>query len=229
MIVLTPAQNSDPTATRDVDTEIIKTSDLGGEEDVGGQLDGLGAGQVGHHEGCIEWRIDTPQRRGQRSALGSVVMTVDADDDLLEEIVAHAVPDLFQLHGSESPDRIAHIKQRFKLPVMKAVSISTPDDILTAHQFETSADLILFDAKPPKDMPDALPGGNGLAFDWGLIAAVRWKVPWLLSGGLTADNVNEAINTSGTTAVDVSSGVEREPGNKDPDLIRLFLNAAKQK
>lgn len=158
-----------------------------------------------------------------------VAVTVDADDDLLEQIVAHAATDLFQLHGSESPDRIAHIKQRFKLPVMKAVSIATPDDILIAHQFETSADLILFDAKPPKDMPDALPGGNGLAFDWGLIAAVRWKVPWLLSGGLTADNVNEAIDTSGATAVDVSSGVERQPGNKDPDLIRLFLKAAKQK
>jgi phosphoribosylanthranilate isomerase len=158
-----------------------------------------------------------------------VAITVNADDDLLDEIVAYAATDLIQLHGSESPDRIAHIRQRFKLPVIKAVSISTPDDILIAHQFETCADMILFDAKPPKDMPDALPGGNGLAFDWALIAADRWKVPWLLSGGLTADNVSEAINTSGTNAVDVSSGVEREPGDKDPDLIRRFLNAAKQK
>ena len=162
-------------------------------------------------------------------AVKKVAITVDAHDDLLEEIVSHAAIDLFQLHGSESPDRIAHIKERFKLPVMKAVSISTPDDILMAHQFETCADLILFDAKPPRDMPDALPGGNGLAFDWAFIAADRWKVPWLLSGGLTADNVNEAIDTSGTMAVDVSSGVEREPGDKDPDLIRLFLKAAKQK
>ena len=157
-----------------------------------------------------------------------VAVTVDADDDLLDEIVAHAATDLIQLHGSESLDRIAHIKERYKIPVIKAVSISTPDDILIAHQFETCADMILFDAKPPKDMPDALPGGNGLAFDWALIAADRWKVPWLLSGGLTADNVNEAIDTSGTNAVDVSSGVEREPGDKDPDLIRQFLKAAKQ-
>ncbi len=178
-------------------------------------------------------RYVTPAEAGALSrslppSVKKVAVSVDAEDGLLGEIIAQAAPDLLQLHGSETPDRVVYVKQRFKLPVMKALSIAGQDDVVEAHAFETCADLLLFDAQPPEGARDVLPGGNGLAFDWALIAAQRWKVPWLLSGGLTADNVQEAIGISGATAVDISSGVEASPGNKDPDLIRTFLKTAKR-
>jgi len=109
---------------------------------------------------------------------------------------------------------------------MKAVAISGPEDLIAVAGYEDAADLLLFDAKPPR-RPDALPGGNGLAFDWGLIAGRRWRRPWMLSGGLTAELLPQAVRISGAAAVDVSSGVEASPGNKDPAKIRAFLAAAR--
>ena len=151
---------------------------------------------------------------------------VDADDDTIGGVLAQAPIDLLQLHGHESPDRVADIRLRFGRPVMKAVAIAAPEDVLGAARYEEVADLLLFDAKPPR-RPDLLPGGNGLAFDWGLIAGRSWRRQWMLSGGLTAEILPEAIGISGAKAVDVSSGVENRPGDKDLDKIRAFLAAAR--
>jgi len=159
------------------------------------------------------------------SGITRVGMFVDADDDTIGAVLAEAPIDLLQLHGHESPDRLADIKLRFALPVMKAVAIAAPEDVLGAARYEEVADLLLFDAKPPR-RPDALPGGNGLAFDWELIAGRSWCCQWMLSGGLTAELLPEAVRLSGAQAVDVSSGVESRPGEKDLRKIRAFLAAA---
>lgn len=153
-----------------------------------------------------------------------VALTVDADDDAIAAILAAAPVRLLQAHGQESPARVAEIRQRFGLPVMKAVGIADAGDVARAHDYEAVADLLLLDAKAPKK---GLPGGNGLAFDWGLIANEHWSRPWFLAGGLTPDNVAEAIRISGARAVDVSSGVEQAPGVKDIGLIAAFLAAAR--
>jgi phosphoribosylanthranilate isomerase len=155
-----------------------------------------------------------------------VGLFVDADDALIETALAAAPMDILQFHGSESPQRVADAKLRFSRPVMKAMPIAGPQDVLAVVPYEEVADLLLFDAKPPR-RPDALPGGNGLVFDWNLIAARSWLRPWLLSGGLTADLLPEAVRVSGAAAVDVSSGVENRPGIKDADKIRAFLAAAR--
>jgi phosphoribosylanthranilate isomerase len=154
-----------------------------------------------------------------------VGLFVDADDDTIQAVLAAAPIDILQFHGHESPDRIAEARRRFGKPVMKAVAIAEIEDLLAASRYEEAADLLLFDAKPPR-RPDALPGGNGLAFDWGLIAGRSWRRPWMLSGGLTAELLPEAVRTSGAATVDVSSGVESRPGEKDPGKIRAFLAAA---
>jgi phosphoribosylanthranilate isomerase len=151
-----------------------------------------------------------------------VGLFVNADDAALAAAFETAPIDLLQFHGAETPDRIAEVKLRFRRPVMKAVAIAAPEDVLAAGQYEDCADMLLFDAKPPR-RPDALPGGNGLAFDWRLIAGREWRLPWMLSGGLTAAILPDAVRISGTQAVDVSSGVERQPGEKDPQKIREFL------
>lgn len=148
---------------------------------------------------------------------------VDPADGLLESTLGEVPLDLLQLHGKETPDRVRDIRSRFGLPVMKAVPVAGPDDIEDAGRWATAADRILFDAKPPKGMKGALPGGNALSFDWELLGGRSWTVPWMLSGGLTAENVEEAVRISGATAVDVSSGVEVRPGAKDPQKIREFL------
>lgn len=153
-----------------------------------------------------------------------VALVVDAEDALIEAILAQAPVKIIQAHGHETPERVAAIRRRFGLPVMKAVGIGSPEDVAAAHRFEAVADLLLLDAKPPKK---GLPGGNGLAFDWQLIAGEAWAKPWFLAGGLTPDNVAEAIRTAGAEAVDVSSGVERAPGVKDLDLIAAFLAAVR--
>lgn len=153
-----------------------------------------------------------------------VALTVDADDAALAAILARAPVKILQAHGKESPARVAEMRQRFNLPVMKAVGIAGAGDVATAHDYESVADLLLLDAKPPRK---GLPGGNGLAFDWGLIANERWSRPWFLAGGLTPDNVAEAIRVAGASAVDVSSGVESAPGVKNVDLIAAFLAAAR--
>ncbi|MEQ9560221.1 MAG: phosphoribosylanthranilate isomerase [Rhodospirillales bacterium] len=154
-----------------------------------------------------------------------VGLTVDATNDELAAITGNGAVDVLQLHGSETPERIAEVRRRFGLPVMKALPIAGPGDVEAARTYEGVADRLLFDAKPPKDAER--PGGNALAFDWGLLAGTRWNVPWLLAGGLTADNVAAAIRVSGAPGVDVSSGVETAPGVKDVGLIGAFIRAAK--
>lgn len=152
-----------------------------------------------------------------------VGLFVDPDDDLLEQVTGQVPLDMLQLHGNESPERVAAIRARFNLPVMKAVKVSDAADLDAARDFEPVVDMLLFDAKPPKGA--LLPGGNGVAFDWSLLAGRVWAKPWMLSGGLNPGNVADAIRATGAVAVDVSSGVEDAPGRKNPELIRAFLHA----
>jgi phosphoribosylanthranilate isomerase len=152
---------------------------------------------------------------------------VDPTDEALAAVLAKVPLDLLQLHGSETPERVEHIKRRFGRPVMKAIPVAGPVDLQQAQRYFRVADRLLFDAKPPRDVEGALPGGNGLALDWQLLRERRWPLPWMLSGGLDADNLAEAVRTSGAEAVDVSSGVERAPGVKDLDKIAAFLARAR--
>jgi len=154
-----------------------------------------------------------------------VGLFVDASDALLSGVLERVPLDLLQLHGSEEPRRVAHIKARFGKPVMKAIAIAGPDDPERALPYLEVADWLLFDAKPPRGDPKALPGGNGLAFDWQLLGGRSWSRPWMLSGGLTPKNVAEAVASTRAHAVDVSSGVEIRPGLKDLGKIADFLSA----
>ncbi len=153
-----------------------------------------------------------------------VALTVDADDATLDEIISRVPVDILQLHGAESPARVAALRERFGLPVMKAVGVADESDLPALDEHARAADMLLVDARPPRGA--ALPGGNGLAFDWRLIAGRRWAVPWMLAGGLTAANVATAVRLTGARQVDVSSGVERAPGVKDARLIAGFVAAA---
>lgn len=160
-----------------------------------------------------------------RSRVKTVALVVDPSDAALDPIVADVRPDWLQLHGHETPARVAEIKARYGLPVLKALPIATEADVVAADAWRPVADMLLFDAKPP---PDAkLTGGNGLSFDWRLVAGVARRYPFMLAGGLTPDNVAAALATTGAAAVDVSSGVETAPGIKDAELIRRFVIAAK--
>jgi phosphoribosylanthranilate isomerase len=175
-------------------------------------------------------RAVTPQHAAELCArvparIARVGLFVDAEDRTIEAVLTAAPLDILQFHGSETPERVAAAKLRFGRLVMKAVAIAGPEDVLDAARYEGAADLLLFDAKPPP-RADALPGGNGLAFDWALIADRPWQTPWMLSGGLTAELLPEAVRISGAAAVDVSSGVERRPGVKDLNKIHAFLAAA---
>jgi phosphoribosylanthranilate isomerase len=156
-----------------------------------------------------------------------VALLVDADDALIREVAAAVPLDLLQLHGGESPERVSHIKARFGVPVMKAIKVAGAEDVASATAYLRAADRLLFDAKPPKDMKNALPGGNALSFDWELLAGRLWPIPWMLSGGLHIANLAQAVRTARATAVDVSSGVEDKPGVKSPAKIRAFLEAAR--
>lgn len=162
---------------------------------------------------------------GVPEGIAKVALTVDASDEDLADILAEVPIDMLQLHGRETTGRVAAVKARFGLPVMKAVGVAEPDDLRNLDLYGQVADQILVDAKPPKDA--ALPGGNGLAFDWRLIAHRRWPVPWMLAGGLTPANVAEAIRLTGARQVDVSSGIESAPGVKDAGLMRAFAEAAR--
>ena len=154
-----------------------------------------------------------------------VGLFVDGDDASFEAVLSEAPLDMLQLHGSESPARVREIKDRFGLPAMKAIKLAGADDLAVAEDYLEAADWLLFDAKPPADMEDALPGGNALAFDWQLLAGRDWPLPWMLSGGLDAGNVAEAVSISGAATVEVSSGVEDGPGRKSPAKIMAFLSA----
>lgn len=164
----------------------------------------------------------------QADMVTRVAILVDATDAEVDAVTATGVIDMLQLHGAESPARVAALKARTGLPVMRALRIADPEDVRAVHEFDGVADHILFDAKPPKDMKGALPGGNGLTFDWTLLSGLKIGTPWMLSGGLNQDNVAEAIRLTGAPGVDTSSGVEDKPGVKDPEKIRAFVNAAKQ-
>jgi phosphoribosylanthranilate isomerase len=154
-----------------------------------------------------------------------VALMVDPDDALIETVVTSVDPDILQLHGKEPPERVAEVRRRWGKPVMKAVKVETAADAETAFGYRHIADLVLFDARAPAD--STRPGGNGAPFDWRALSGVKDKVPFVLSGGLTPDNVADAIRLTAAAIVDVSSGVETHPGEKDPDLIRRFLRAAK--
>lgn len=156
--------------------------------------------------------------------IGRVAVIVDADDPAIAEIVAAIRLDAIQLHGKETPERAAQIRARFGLPVWKALSVATQQDVAGANAYAGAADLLLFDAKTPKN---ALPGGMGLSFDWKLVANWKGRLAWGLAGGLTPENVADAIGLTGTPLVDTSSGVESEPGVKDANLIARFCAAAR--
>ncbi len=158
------------------------------------------------------------------TGLRSVGLFVDPDDELLERVLGQVPLDMLQLHGAETPERIAAIKAMYPLPVIKSIGVREAADLEALGRYEGSADMLLLDAKPPQGVA-TLPGGNALAFDWSLLAGSEIGMPWMLAGGLTPDNVAEAVRITGATAVDVASGVETRPGYKDPALIEAFMQA----
>lgn len=155
--------------------------------------------------------------------IAKVALMVDPDDAFLDELLATVPLDILQLHGSESTTRVQEVKQRTGLPVMKAVGVADRSDLAALDAYGQVADMLLVDTKPPKDTDR--PGGNGATFDWSLIHGRRWPVPWMLAGGLTAQNVAAAIAATGTQQVDLSSAVESAPGVKDPRLMKIFCDA----
>ena len=160
-----------------------------------------------------------------RGRARKVALSVDADDALLDAVVKALAPDMLQLHGKETPERVGALKKRFGLPVMKAIAVEGKGDLAAAAAYIGVADRLLFDARAPRDA--TRPGGLGKPFDWTLIRGAVLGVPVMLSGGLDAGNIGEALRITRAPAVDVSSGVERVPGEKDPDKIRAFVRAAR--
>lgn len=158
------------------------------------------------------------------AGIARVALVVDADDAFLDRLLDRVPVDMLQLHGSESPERVIEIRRRSGLPVMKALGLREPADLAGIDRYAAVADQLLIDAKPPQGA--ALPGGNAVPFDWRLIAGRRWSVPWMLAGGLTPENVAAAVRLTGARQVDVSSGVERAPGVKDPEKVAAFIRAA---
>lgn len=173
--------------------------------------------------------ITIPAARGLALAaplgLAKVALVVNPSDAELDAITGTVPLDMLQLHGRETPERVAEVKAHYGLPVMKAVGIADGDDLPKLESYFGVADQILVDAKPPKG--GELPGGNGLSFDWRLIAGRRWPCPWMLAGGLTAENVAEAVKMTGAKQVDVSSGVEDAPGLKNAELIQKFVQSSR--
>ncbi len=191
-----------------------------------------GASYVGLNFYSPSPRAVTPEQARELSRhipaeVKKVGLFVDPDDALLQSVLAQVPLDLIQPHGSESPARVGAIKTLTGLPVLKAIKVADASDLDGADAYDGVADMLLFDAKAPKDLAHALPGGNGLVFDWTLLTHRHWQQPWMLSGGLDASNVAQAVGIAGARAVDVSSGVERAPGAKDPAAIKAFLDAVK--
>ncbi|MGH6894066.1 MAG: phosphoribosylanthranilate isomerase [Dongiaceae bacterium] len=162
------------------------------------------------------------------AGIRKVGLLVDESDARIADILSRCDLDLLQLHGKETPERVANIRARFGRQVIKAISVSEAADLDRAAGYESVADYLMFDAKPPKSMAGVLPGGNALSFDWGLLAGRRFRLPWFLAGGLTPDNLTEAVRISGAPMVDVSSGVEDRPGEKNVSKIKAFLDACKR-
>ncbi|MDO6589294.1 phosphoribosylanthranilate isomerase [Loktanella sp. D2R18] len=158
--------------------------------------------------------------------VAKVGLVVNADDALLDDLTEKVPLDMLQLHGSETPERVAEIRARYGLPVIKVLGVSGPDDLDAIDRYSVVADQLMLDAKPPKDA--VLPGGNGISFDWTLLSGRKyWTKPWMLAGGLKPENVAQAIANTGTLQVDVASGVETAPGVKDAALMKAFCDAAR--
>jgi len=162
-----------------------------------------------------------------RGRAKSVALLVNPDDAALKRIADEVAPDLIQLHGGETPERVREVKQLTGREIIKAIKVETAADVAAARDYDGAADLILYDAKEPEDAGDALPGGNGVPFDWRALMGVKGRASFMLSGGLDPDNVADAIAATGACVVDVSSGVESAPGEKDVELIRRFIATAK--
>lgn len=207
----------------------VKFCGLSRPEDVAAAV-AAGAGYIGFNFFPKSPRYVTPEAAAALAVevppgVAKVGLVVDADDPLLDEITGIVPLDMLQLHGSESPERVVEVRRRYGLPVMKVVGIADAGDLPALETYGKVADQLLVDAKAPKS--SEIPGGNGVAFDWRLIAGRRWPVPWMLAGGLTPDNVGEAIRLTGTRQVDVASGIESQRGVKDAELIRRFGAAAR--
>jgi phosphoribosylanthranilate isomerase len=208
----------------------VKICGLKTDAALGAALDG-GASHVGFIFFPKSPRNVAPAEAGRlrQAAEGralAVAVTVDADDPMLDAIVAEMAPDMLQLHGHEAPERVAAVKGRYGLPVMKAFSIRDAGDLAEIEPYRGIADRFLFDAKPPKEAE--LPGGNGVPFDWRVLAALDPTVDYMLSGGLNAENIGEALRLVRPTGIDISSGVETAPGEKDLDLITDFFRAVRE-
>jgi phosphoribosylanthranilate isomerase len=208
----------------------VKICGLSNGEGVAAAVDG-GAAYLGFVFFPASPRAVTPARAAALCAampagVQRVGLFVDADDEAIAAVLDLVPLHVLQFHGGESVTRVRQARARFGLSIIKAVPIAGPGDVCNAVRYQDAVDLLLFDAKPPQ-RSDTLPGGNGLAFDWRLIAGRSWRCPWMLSGGLTAELLAEAVRVSGAAAVDVSSGVETRPGHKDPEKIRAFLAAAR--
>lgn len=207
----------------------IKICGLSTPETVTAALDG-GASHIGFIFFPKSPRNVTPELASElrQAAIGrakAVGVTVDASDELLAEIVETMRPDMLQLHGKETPERVAEVKVRFGLPVIKALSVSTADDLEAIASYRGVADKMLLDAKAPKG--SELPGGNGVTFDWTLLSKLEPGLDYMLSGGLNPGNVGEAIRVAQPPGLDISSGVERAPGVKDTRLIANFFAAVR--
>ena len=177
-------------------------------------------------------RSVTPEQAARIAAaiapgVAKVGLFVDPDDAEIDAVLKAVPLDLLQLHGDESPERVAALKARFERPVMKVLKIARKEDLGQVKAYAGVADRFLFDARPPKDRKDALPGGNAVAFDWRILAGQRFPKPWMLAGGLKPENLRQAVEISGAVAVDTASGVESAPGVKDPEKIRAFMEIAK--
>lgn len=213
-------------------TVLAKICGLKTPEAVAAAVDG-GASLVGFVFFGRSPRCIDPQTVKQLAArvppsVRKVGMLVDDGDERIAEILKGCDLDLLQLHGAETPERVAQIRARFGKQVIKAIPVSEAADLDRAAAYEPVADYLMFDAKPPKSMTGALPGGNALSFDWTLLSNRHFRLPWLLAGGLTPDNVAEAARISGAPMVDVSSGVEDRPGEKNVSKIKAFLDAIKR-
>lgn len=159
--------------------------------------------------------------------VAKVGLFVDSGDDVISHVLDHVALDWIQLHGEETPQRLTSLRARFSLPIIKALRLGTAEHLKEAYDYFDSADMLLFDARTSSALPGgALPGGTGKTFDWKILEGFTCPVPWMLSGGLNADNLSQAVRTSGAQAVDVSSGVEDSPGHKNKERIRTFLDTA---
>ncbi|HWA50122.1 MAG TPA: phosphoribosylanthranilate isomerase [Dongiaceae bacterium] len=192
-----------------------------------------GAGLIGFNFYARSPRSTDPANVKRLGALvpprvKKVGLIVDETDDRIAEILAGCDLDVLQLHGKETPQRVAEIRARFGKPVIKVISVSAAEDLAPVAGYEPLVDYLMFDAKPPKSMVGALPGGNALSFDWTLLGGRSFARPWLLAGGLNPDNVAEAVKVTGAPMVDVSSGVEDRPGEKNVSKIKAFLDATRR-